>query len=86
LAKLPVDNDFDSSGAAQTLAYHRAWWFARFVAETYGVTTLRSLYVRAGNAGHPDAAMAMTEVLHAGCAPNASVAACPFSSMRGHSH
>lgn len=65
LATLPVDGDFDSSGAAQTLAYDRAWWFARFVAETYGVTTLRALYVRAGGAGHPDAATAMVELLHA---------------------
>lgn len=65
LATLPVDSDFDSSGAAQTLAYDRAWWFARFVAETYGVTTLRTLYVRAGGAGHPNAATAMVELLHA---------------------
>ena len=66
LAKLPADADFLSSGAAQSLAYDRAWWFARFVADTYGIATLRTLYLRAAGAGHPDPATAVAEVLQAG--------------------
>ncbi len=65
LATLPLDGDFDSSGPVQTLAYDRAWWFARFVAETFGVMTLRTLYVHTGGSGHPDPAVAMAEILHA---------------------
>jgi hypothetical protein len=64
LAKLPLDADFDSSGAAQTLAYDRAWWFARFVADNFGVGTLRTFYLRAGGGGHPEPAVAMAETLH----------------------
>jgi hypothetical protein len=65
LAKLPADTDFDLSGAAQSLAYDRAWWFARFVADTYGIATLRTLYVRAGGHGHSDPATAIRELLRA---------------------
>jgi hypothetical protein len=65
LATLPVDTDFDLSGAAQSLAYDRAWWFARFVADTYGIATLRTLYVRVGAYGHPDPATAIRELLRA---------------------
>ena len=65
LAQLPTDADFSSSGAALTLAYDRAWWFARFVADAYGIATLRRLYLRAGGSGHPDPATALAEVLHA---------------------
>jgi hypothetical protein len=64
LAKLPVDSDFDSSGALQTLAYDRAWWFARFIADTYGIATLRTLYLHVGGNGHPDAATATVDLLH----------------------
>ena len=64
LATLPPDADFDSSGAAQSLAYDRAWWFARFVADAYGTATLRTLYLRVGGTGHPDLASAFREVLH----------------------
>lgn len=65
LAKLPLDGDFDSSGAALTLAYDRAWWFARFVADTFGIDTLRSFYVRAGGGGHSRPAVAMADILRA---------------------
>jgi hypothetical protein len=61
LAHLPTDADLD--GPARSLAYDRAWWFSRFVAETYGVATLRALYVRACGHGHPDEATAARETL-----------------------
>ena len=31
-------------GNARSLAYDRAWWFTRFVADRYGAATLRRLY------------------------------------------
>ncbi|MCV7014969.1 hypothetical protein H7I40_21470 [Mycolicibacterium madagascariense] len=65
LAVLPTEADFATSGDALTLAYDRAWWFARFIAETRGPATLRALYWRAGGAGHPDVGSALTEVLGA---------------------
>jgi hypothetical protein len=65
LATLPPDADFDTSGAAQSLAYDRAWWFTRFVADTYGTATLRALYLCAGGTGHPDAATAIQQLLGA---------------------
>lgn len=40
--------------AATSLAYDRAWWFARFIADTYGNATLRTLYLRVGGNGHQD--------------------------------
>lgn len=66
LAKLPSDADLDTEGATRTLAYDRAWWFARFVADTYGTKTLRQLYQRACGPGHPDAETAVFETLGAG--------------------
>ena len=59
--ELPTDADFDGSQRSQ--AYDRAWWFSRFVAEAYGTSTLRALYVRACGPGHPDAATAVRETL-----------------------
>jgi hypothetical protein len=34
-ASLPSDTDLDTPGPQRSLAYDRAWWFARFVADTY---------------------------------------------------
>ncbi|KWX21091.1 peptidase [Mycolicibacterium wolinskyi] len=65
LGQLPTDADLDSPGAARSLAYDRAWWFSRYVAETYGVPTLRALYVRACGIGHPDVATAVRDTLGA---------------------
>ena len=56
MAQLPTDADLDTAGATRTLAYDRAWWFARFVADRYGTDALRRLYVRACGPGHPDVA------------------------------
>lgn len=61
LAKLPNDADFNSTGAEQSLAYDRAWWFARFVADTYGTAALRNFYQRAGGNAHPDPATAIRQ-------------------------
>ncbi|WP_081260736.1 hypothetical protein [Mycobacterium pseudokansasii] len=60
---LPSDNDLDTAGPQRALAYDRAWWFARFVAETYGTTALRGLYLAACGAGHPDFETAARTVL-----------------------
>jgi hypothetical protein len=65
-ARLPTDAELDTPGAARSGAYDRAWWFARFVADTYGPATLRRVYLRACGPGHPDAATAVSEVLGAG--------------------
>lgn len=63
LAQLPTDVDLDTPGAARSLAYDRAWWFSRYVADAYGVPTLRELYLRACGPGHPDVATAVREAL-----------------------
>ena len=33
-----------TAGPDRSLAYDRAWWFSRFVADAYGTATLRALY------------------------------------------
>jgi hypothetical protein len=65
VAHLPSDVDLDTPGAVRSLAYDRAWWFSRFVASRYGAETLRTLYVTACGAGHPDQATAIKQVLGA---------------------
>ena len=52
-------------GAARSLAYDRAWWFSRFVADRYGTAALRALYVRACGFGHPDVEIAVHDTLGA---------------------
>lgn len=66
LAALPTDTDLRTEGATRSLAYDRAWWFSRFVADRYGLATLRALYLRACGPGHPDPETAVRETLHAG--------------------
>ncbi|MGV0744596.1 peptidase [Mycolicibacterium sp. XJ870] len=65
LGQLPTDTDLDSPGAARSLAYDRAWWFSRYVAEVYGAPKLRELYLRACGFGHPDVATAVRDTLGA---------------------
>jgi len=65
LAQLPSDADLNAAGPAGSSAYDRAWWFSRFVAESYGTQTLRALYLRACGPGHPDAATAVRDTLGA---------------------
>ena len=65
LAELPRDSDLNTAGPGGSVAYDRAWWFSRFVADTYGTATLRALYLRACGPGHPDAATAVRDTLGA---------------------
>jgi len=65
IATLPTDADLDTVGPARTLAYDRAWWFTRFVADRYGTQALRRLYEQACGPGHPDAETAVSETLGA---------------------
>ena len=65
LASLPTDADLDTAGATRSLAYDRAWWFSRFVADRYGTPTLRRLYLAACRPGHPDVATAVQDTLGA---------------------
>jgi hypothetical protein len=51
------------TGLDRSAGYDRAWWFARFVADRYGVDALRRLYERACGPGHPDLPTAIREVL-----------------------
>ena len=60
---LPSDIDLDAPGPQRSLAYDRAWWFARFVADTYGSPTLRAYYLAACGVGHVDPFTAAREVL-----------------------
>jgi len=62
-AALPTDADLDGAGTGRSAGYDRAWWFARFVADTYGVDGLRRLYLRACGPGHPDLAAAVRQAL-----------------------
>jgi hypothetical protein len=65
MTHIPTDADLSNPGPAGSLAYDRAWWFARFVADAYGTDTLRALYLRACGPGHPDAATAVRQALGA---------------------
>jgi hypothetical protein len=63
---LPSDVDLDAPGPRRARAYDRAWWFARFVAASYGTAKLRELYVAACRPGHADVPAAVRRVLGAG--------------------
>jgi hypothetical protein len=65
LATIPTDADLDAAGPAGSVAYDRAWWFSRFIADAYGTASLRALYLRACGPGHPDAATAVRDALGA---------------------
>jgi len=60
---LPTDADLDQPGPPRSTGYDRAWWFARFVADTYGVDGLRRLYTLACGPGHGDLDTAVREAL-----------------------
>lgn len=61
--ELPSDAELDVAGNGRSIGYDRAWWFTRFVADTYGVDGLRRLYVAACGPGHGDLAAAVREAL-----------------------
>lgn len=60
---LPSDTDLDAPGPQRSLAYDRAWWFARFVADTYGTAKLRELYLASCGVRHADVPTAAQDVL-----------------------
>jgi hypothetical protein len=60
---LPSDTDLATPGQLRSLAYDRAWWFARYVADTRGAATLRALYRAACGVGHVGLPTAVHDVL-----------------------
>ena len=62
-AELPTDAALDRAGPERSAGYDRAWWFARFVADTYGADALRALYEDAAGPGHRDLASAVGAAL-----------------------
>ena len=60
---LPSDADLAAPGLQRSQAYDRAWWFARFVADTRGTVALRALYRAACGVGHVDLPTALHDVL-----------------------
>ncbi|MGX9671625.1 peptidase [Mycobacterium sp. HM-7] len=63
MAVLPGNADFQVTGPALSLAYDRAWWFARFVGARFGDPALRRLYLAACGVGHPDLDTALAATL-----------------------
>ena len=60
---LPSDADLDTPGPQRSSAYDGVWWFARFVADTYGTAKLRELYVATCGTTHVDVPTALHDVL-----------------------
>jgi len=60
---LPSDAALETGGPDRSAAYDRAWWFARFVADSGGTETLRRLYAAACGPGHSDPTSAVRQVL-----------------------
>lgn len=60
---LPSDTDLDAPGSQRSSAYDRAWWFTRFVADTYGTPKLRDFYLATCGATHTDVPTAIRDVL-----------------------
>lgn len=62
-AVLPSDAALEAVGPDRSAAYDRAWWFARFVADSYGTEALRRLYVATCGPDHSDLTSAVGQVL-----------------------
>ncbi|OBE94849.1 DUF4157 domain-containing protein [Mycobacterium sp. 852002-10029_SCH5224772] len=60
---LPSDSDLDVPGTQRSVAYDRAWGFARFVADTYGAPKLHDLYLATCGIRRADMATAAQDVL-----------------------
>jgi hypothetical protein len=60
---LPADGDLDAPGPQRSAAYDRAWWFARFVADTYGTPKLHDLYLATCGTRRADMTTAAQDVL-----------------------
>lgn len=63
VTSLPTDAEFAGPEPGRSRAYDAAWSFSRFVADTWGDSALRQLYVRTAGVGHPDMPSAVREVL-----------------------
>lgn len=61
ITTLPDDTELDGPG--RSAGYDRAWWFARFVAESFGAEGLRRLYISACGPGHGDFPWAVRQAL-----------------------
>jgi hypothetical protein len=62
-ASLPSDFELDSPGPQRSLAYDRTWWFARFVADTFGTPRLRAYYLAVCGVARVDPWVAGRQVL-----------------------
>ncbi|MCI4675398.1 basic secretory family protein [Mycolicibacterium litorale] len=62
---LPTDAELDTAGPQRAMGYDRAWWFARFMADDYGLDALRRLYVEACGPRHGDFATAVRRAFDA---------------------
>lgn len=60
---LPADADLQAPGPQRSLGYDKAWWFARFAADTYGTAKLRDLYLAICGSGRADVPTAVHDVL-----------------------
>lgn len=60
---LPSDAELDSPGPQRSAGYDRAWWFARFVADEFGIDGLRRLYRQACGPDHGDFADSVRRAL-----------------------
>jgi hypothetical protein len=60
---LPSDLELNTPGPQRSLAYDRAWWFARFVADTFGTPKLRAYYLAVCGVAHADPFAAARDVL-----------------------
>ena len=63
--RLPTDAELAAAGPDRSAAYDRAWSFATYIADTYGIDGLRALYRQACGHGHPDFATAVRGALGA---------------------
>ena len=62
---LPADVDLTGDAEQLSVAYDRAWLFARYIADRYGEPALRALYERACGAGHNGMPEAFRQILGA---------------------
>lgn len=60
---LPTDAALTTPGPGRSAGYDRAWEFATYIADTYGIDKLRALYVAACGHSHRDVATAIREAL-----------------------
>ncbi|KUI42774.1 peptidase [Mycobacterium sp. GA-1199] len=60
---LTLPSDAELSGPDRSLAYDRAWWFSRFIADRFGAGALLELYHRSCGPGHPAVASAVRDTL-----------------------